>query len=114
VLVTPSATASDGDQEGIPNVLKEAMASGMPVVATRHAGIPELVRDGVTGLLVPEHDPSALTVAVRALHDHPEMWPTLTHAARAVIEKEYDIEKQNDRLVEIYQQVVAKGQSRPD
>ena len=60
VLVAASVTAADGDEEGIPNVLKEAMASGMPVVGTRHAGIPELVEDGVSGCLVPERDEAAL------------------------------------------------------
>ena len=54
VLAAASVTAADGDEEGIPNVLKEAMASGMPVVATRHAGIPELVEDGISGWLVPD------------------------------------------------------------
>ncbi|MEO8199154.1 MAG: glycosyltransferase [Gemmatimonadota bacterium] len=106
VLITPSVTAPSGDQEGIPNVIKEAMAAGLPVVGTRHAGIPELIEHGVTGFLAPEHDPAALTQAVRTLYEHPETWGSLVAAARARIEADYDIEKQNDRLVEIYHGVI--------
>ena len=57
VLVAPSVTAPSGDEEGIPNALKEAMCLGIPVIATDHAGIPELVQDGITGVLVPERPP---------------------------------------------------------
>lgn len=105
VLVTPSVTAPSGDQEGIPNVIKEAMAAGLPVVSTWHAGIPELIDNGISGFLAPEHDPEALAAAVRTLHEHPDLWEPLTAAARRRIEEDYDIEKQNDRLVEIYRSV---------
>ncbi|HVQ09969.1 MAG TPA: glycosyltransferase, partial [Allosphingosinicella sp.] len=59
-LAAPSLTAADGDAEGLPNVVVEAAASGLPVVATRHSGIPEAIIDGETGLLVPEGDSAAL------------------------------------------------------
>lgn len=60
ILLAPSVTASDGDEEGIPVVIMEAMALGLPVIATRHSGIPELVEDAVTGFLVPERDVDGL------------------------------------------------------
>ena len=111
ILLTPSVTAPNGDQEGIPNVLKEGMAIGLPVVSTWHAGIPELVEHGKTGFLAREHDPDGLTAAVRTLCEHPEAWGPITHGARSLIEREYDIEKQNDVLVGIYREVIAG--SRP-
>jgi glycosyltransferase involved in cell wall biosynthesis len=60
VFVLPSVTAADGDRDGIPNVILEAMAMQLPVVSTRHSGIPEVVQHGTTGLLVPPKDPEAL------------------------------------------------------
>jgi colanic acid/amylovoran biosynthesis glycosyltransferase len=99
VLVAPSVTAADGDEEGIPNVLKEAMASGMPVVATRHAGIPELVDDGVSGWLVAERNDAALAEALTRLAATPERWPAMGRAGRTKVEREYDIHRLNDRLV---------------
>lgn len=108
VLITPSVTAPSGDQEGIPNVIKEAMASGLPVVSTWHAGIPELIEHGKTGFLAPEHDPGALAAAVRTLNEQPAIWGPMAAAARQRIVADYDIEKQNDRLVEIYREVIAR------
>jgi colanic acid/amylovoran/stewartan biosynthesis glycosyltransferase WcaL/AmsK/CpsK len=102
VLVAASVTARDGDEEGIPNVLKEAMASGMPVVATRHGGIPELVEDGVSGFLVPERDAAALADRLALLAAHPDRWPTLAAAGRQRVERDYDIERLNDRLVTLF------------
>jgi colanic acid/amylovoran biosynthesis glycosyltransferase len=102
ILVAPSVTAANGDQEGIPNVLKEAMATGMPVVSTYHSGIPELVEHGVSGLLAPERDPAALAALLTELVDHPESWPFLGLAARRKVEEEYDAERLNDELVAAY------------
>jgi colanic acid/amylovoran biosynthesis glycosyltransferase len=98
VLVAASVTAADGDEEGIPNVLKEAMASGMPVVGTRHAGIPELIEDGVSGFLVPERNQGALADALQRLALQPGQWAAMGRAGRAKIEMEYDIHRLNDRL----------------
>ena len=82
VFLGPSVTASSGEEDGITNTLKEAMAVGLPVVATRHAGIPELVEDGVSGFLVPERDAGALAERLRFLVTHPERWPEMGLAGR--------------------------------
>lgn len=73
LFVHPSATGPDGNREGVPNGLLEAMATALPVVATRHGGIPEAVRDGVSGLLVGERDPSGLASAIIRLLEEPEL-----------------------------------------
>jgi colanic acid/amylovoran biosynthesis glycosyltransferase len=109
ILLAPSVTAPDGDEEGIPNVLKEAMASGLPVVSTRHSGIPELVEDRVTGLLAAEHDPEGLASCIRWLGDHPDSWRPIQLAARRRIEEEYDIERLNDKLVVLYRGLVERS-----
>ncbi|MFL6652190.1 MAG: glycosyltransferase [Sulfurifustaceae bacterium] len=108
ILVAPSVTAADGDEEGIPNAVKEAMALGLPVVATRHGGIPELVAHGVSGWLVPERDPAALAERLAYVIDHPETWAGLGRAARARIEAEYDIDRLNDELVGLYREATAR------
>ena len=102
LMVAPSVTAANGDQEGIPNAVKEAMALGLPVVATRHSGIPELVEDGVSGLLVPERDVDALADRLAYLIDHGDAWATMARAGRAVVEADFDIEKLNDSLERLY------------
>ncbi|HEX6617115.1 MAG TPA: glycosyltransferase [Gemmatimonadales bacterium] len=99
LFVAASVRARDGDEEGIPNVLKEAMASGLPVVATRHGGIPELITDGESGYLVGERDAAALAERLGHLAAHPERWTALGAAGRSRVEREYDIERLNDRLV---------------
>jgi colanic acid/amylovoran biosynthesis glycosyltransferase len=107
VFIMPSIRAPDGAEEGLPNSLKEAMAIGIPVIATATGGIPELVENGVSGLLVPERDPAALANAVMRLINHPEQIGPMVRAAREKVEREFDIEKLNDRLVEIYREGVA-------
>ena len=82
-LLMPAVTDWKGEQEGFGMVLVEAMQCGLPVVATRSGGIPDVVRDGATGLLVPERDPAALARGVARLLDDPELAARLARAARA-------------------------------
>ena len=100
LFIAPSVTAGNGDVEGVPVALMEAMASGLPVLSTAHSGIPELVEDGVSGLLTREMDIDALAENICRLLAAPASWPAMARAGRARVEQEFDIEKLNDRLVE--------------
>jgi colanic acid/amylovoran biosynthesis glycosyltransferase len=105
ILLAPSVTGGDGNQEGIPVVLMEALAQGIPVITTRHSGIPELVRDEEFGLLVPERDPDALAEKLQYLIEHPERWAEMGRKGREQVEEHFNIDKLNDRLVEIYREL---------
>ncbi len=93
VLLVPSHTAADGDQEGLPNVIIEGLASGIPVVATRHAGIPELIVHEQTGLLIPERDTEALVAAIARLIDTPALVSQLSRAGRAAVEARHSLRR---------------------
>ena len=103
LFVLASVTAENGDEEGQGLVLQEAQAMGLPVICTRHNGFPEGVRDGESGLLVPERDVEALAAAITQLAACPERWPAMGRAGRAHVEAHFDNAALNDRLVEIYQ-----------
>jgi len=90
VFLCGSVEAEDGDRDGIPNTVLEAMAMGLPVVATAVSGIPEAVRDGVDGLLAPPRDPRAFAAAVRRLWREPGLAERLSLAARARVESLFD------------------------
>ena len=104
IFLLASVTASDGDQEGIPVSLKEAMATGLPVISTRHSGIPELVQDGISGLLVPERDVDALAEKCEYLIQHPQRCMEMGRAGRKFVEENFEISKLNQGLVELYTQ----------
>jgi colanic acid/amylovoran biosynthesis glycosyltransferase len=87
------------------NTLKEAMAMGLPVISTLHGGIPELVKDGISGFLVPERDVDAIAQRLIYLIEHPEIWPQMGKAGRAYVETHYNLNDLNDELVRIYQRV---------
>jgi colanic acid/amylovoran biosynthesis glycosyltransferase len=103
ILLAPSVTSQDGDREGIPGAIVEALAWGLPVLSTRHSGIPEVIQDGESGFLVPERDTKALAEKMEYLIEHPELWPEMGRRGRKYVEEHYDIDRLNDRLVEIYQ-----------
>ena len=111
ILIAPSITTADGDQEGIPNAIKEAMALGMPVISTTHSGIPELVEHGVEGFLVPEKDVDALADSLMYLTDNQDIWPVFGQKGRKQIETNYNIHKLNDSLVEVYRQLIEGNSS---
>ena len=106
IFIAPSVTAADGNQDAPINVLKEAMAMGLPVISTLHGGIPELVEDGVSGFLVPERETEALAAKLADLINYPESWSAIGKAGRAYVEEQYNIHPLNDRLVQIYQQLL--------
>ena len=90
ILVAPSVTAADGDMEGIPVSIMEAMAAGLPVISTFHSGIPELIEDGVSGVLVKERDAPALAAAIEQLRVETGSWERLGKAARQRVEMLFD------------------------
>jgi glycosyltransferase involved in cell wall biosynthesis len=93
VFVLPCLIADDGDRDGIPNVLVEAAATGVPIVSTHVSGITELVADGETGCLVPPRDPVALAAAVERLLDSPDLRARLRTGARARVEARFDLRR---------------------
>ncbi len=107
VFVLHSVTASDGAMEGIPGSVREAMATGMPVVSTLHSGIPELVVDGESGYLVPERDVDALADRIRRLVTRPEQWAEMGRKGRERVEDGFEIDGLNRRLERVYRHVLA-------
>ncbi|MCB0994390.1 MAG: glycosyltransferase family 4 protein [Acidimicrobiales bacterium] len=93
---------ADGDRDGIPNVLVEAMASGLPVVATAVSGIPELIRDGENGLLVPPEDPDALADAIWRIAKDPATVDRLTARGRSTVATHFDGDRLARRLAELF------------
>jgi colanic acid/amylovoran biosynthesis glycosyltransferase len=76
--------------EGLPVSLTEAAAFGLPIVATRHSGIPEIVRDGINGYLVAENDIEGMARRMLELARSPETWSRLGRAGRAIVEEQFD------------------------
>jgi len=103
IFILASSTAENGDQEGIPVVLMEAQAVGLPIISTYHSGITELVLDEKSGFIVPEKDSSALAEKIRYLIEHPEIWSNMGRYGRKIVEKEYNIKILNRQLVKIYE-----------
>jgi glycosyltransferase involved in cell wall biosynthesis len=89
ILLMPTITDWKGEQEGFGMVVVEAMAHGIPVVASRSGGIPDIIRDGETGVLVPEGDANAIAASVARLLDHPAEAERLGAAARADVRERF-------------------------
>jgi colanic acid/amylovoran biosynthesis glycosyltransferase len=106
VMLTPSIRARSGDEEGIPVVLMEALASGLPVVSTKHAGIPELIVDGVTGLLAPERDTIALAKQVERMLRGPAERLAMIAEGRRSVERAFDSDLLNTQLLGHYRELI--------
>jgi len=104
VLVQPSVIAKNGDRDGIPNVIIEAIALGVPVIATEISGIPEAVIDGKTGILIPAKDSYALANAIEKLWKDFSLRGTFVINARNLAEDKFDIGKNTTELINIFQE----------
>jgi glycosyltransferase involved in cell wall biosynthesis len=111
VVLVPSRVAADGDEEGTPTVIIEAGAARLPVVSTRHSGIPEQVDDGTTGLLAAERDVAGLADALAALAKDPARRAAMGEAAHAKMAREYSLEAHRGALERVYASVLDRVRS---
>lgn len=105
VFVLPSRTAANGDMEGIPVAIMEAMAQGMPVLTTRHSGIPELVTQDMDGMLTAERDREGLAAAMAKLAATPERWPAMGAHGADRVRRDFDLGTWNDVLAATMQEL---------
>lgn len=108
IYVQHCKTADDGDQEGQGVTFVEASASGLPVVTTRHNGIPDVVIDGVTGFLVPEGDVGGMAEKIVTLARAPEVWTQFGAAGRAHVEANFALDKQGQKAIDLLERVSAR------
>ena len=114
IFVQPSVTARDEDTEGgAPTTLLEAQAFGLPIAATRHADIPNVVAPGESALLSPERDAEALANDLESLISSPERWPSMARAGRKFVEQHHDVQSQTEKLEQIYS-ALAQGRRPVD
>ncbi|HEX4773752.1 MAG TPA: glycosyltransferase [Bryobacteraceae bacterium] len=109
VFCGPSVTAASGDMEGLPMVLCEAQGVGTPVVSTRHAGIPEIVRHEQTGLLAEERDYKQLADHILKLLTDDRTWTQYSRAGRELVTQQFDLRTQTQQLEELYSLFAAKN-----
>jgi glycosyltransferase involved in cell wall biosynthesis len=108
VFVLPCKQSSDGDVDGIPVVLMEAMSAGLPVVTTAISGIPELVEDGINGVIVPQAEPHAIAQAILRLADDRASAALMGRRGRTTVEQQYTSSTEARKLLSLF--VAASGQ----
>lgn len=94
--------------EGTPNAILEAMAAGLPVIASKVGGIPEVVRDGETGLIVPPNEPKALAEAINKLRQDEGLRQQLGKQAQAWAQEHHDARQLPQRVLQVYNQVMVE------
>jgi colanic acid/amylovoran biosynthesis glycosyltransferase len=104
IMVQHSVETASGDMEGLPVSLTEAAACGLPIIATRHSGIPEIVVDGINGFLVAEHDIDSMAAKMAELARDPQRWSTFGRAGRAIVEDKFA----DDAAIARYERLVAE------
>lgn len=111
LLAAPSVTAANGDSEGLPNVVLEAQAMALPVISTRHAGIPEAVLHAQTGFLTAERDVDSLAYYSLQVLNQADLRKRLSHQGRAYVENYFDRERQTQQLETHYDHVLENWSS---
>jgi colanic acid/amylovoran biosynthesis glycosyltransferase len=112
IFMLSSITAQDGDTEGgAPVSIIEAQATGLPVISSYHADIPDIVVDGKSALLAPERDVEALAKHLEYLVEHPDVWAEMGRAGREHVEREYDVMGQVEKLEELYVTLMKREQN---
>jgi glycosyltransferase involved in cell wall biosynthesis len=109
VLCNPSVKAGNGDTEGLGMVFAEAQATGLPVVSTQHGGIPEVIRDGETGLLARERSVEELASHLERMFADRAFWDACSERAKRWIREQFDIRRCTAGLEEVYDEAVARG-----
>ncbi|HEX2729066.1 MAG TPA: glycosyltransferase family 4 protein [Rubrobacteraceae bacterium] len=102
VFAAPCVVGADGNRDGLPTVLLEAMALGTPCVSTDVTGIPEVLRHEETGLMVPQHDPVSLAAAIERVIRDPGLRARLAERARELIEADFDVHENAARLRQVF------------
>ena len=105
IFILPCQKTDSADQEGIPNVLKEAMASGLPVISTYHAGIPELITDSKTGFLAPERDPLTLLKKVEFITNNKKQTRQICLNARSFVEKNFNVVRTAGQIEDLLRKI---------
>ena len=103
IFILPSVIAKNGDRDGLPNVILEAMLCGIPVISTPVSGIPEIIKDCITGLLVREKDSKAIADAIIRLKDNPELYYKITYNGRKEVIEKFDIEENTSKLLKTFE-----------
>jgi glycosyltransferase involved in cell wall biosynthesis len=106
-----SRIATDGDRDGLPNVLMEAQSQRLPVIATRVAAVPELIEDGITGLLVEPRDPAALAATLATLIEDPARRAKLAAAGFERVHRQFDLQRGIDQLARLFGLAPADAQT---
>ena len=114
MLIMPSVVHANGDRDGIPNVIMEALSHRMPVISTDVCGIAEVVMDGETGLLVPQRDPRALADAVRRMAADRDAALAMAEAGRARVEKLFDPTRNITAVYDLYVEQCARAAGSTD
>jgi glycosyltransferase involved in cell wall biosynthesis len=114
VFCAPSIIAQDGNRDGIPNVILEAMSQGLPVVASAVSGIPEVVRGDATGWLVPPGNAQSLAATLQEIQQRPEEARRRAVAAYQLVRSQFDVRDNTAALIQLFHRTTAARPSADD